>query len=268
MTEAARLLAESGLSRLEARSLLAAVLGEPIETLVAHPERPVGAAAAQRFAALAVRRLAGEPLAYLLGEKEFYGRRFAVSPDVLVPRPETETLVQQALDRLRARPAAHVLDLGTGSGCIAITLALESPPARVLAVDRSAAALAVAAANARRLGAAVEFRRSDWFDAVTGRFDLIVGNPPYVAAADPHLPALRHEPRQALVAGADGLDDLRRIVAAAPAHLQAGGWLIVEHGHDQAADVRALYAQAGFVEIETACDLAGVPRVCSGRARA
>lgn len=268
MTAAARLLAESGLSRLEARSLLAAVLGVPIERLIGHPEQPVGAAAVQRFAALAARRLAGEPLAYLLGEKEFYGRRFAVSPAVLVPRPETELLVQLALDRLRSRPAARVLDLGTGSGCIAITLALESPPARVLAVDRSATALAVAAANARRLGAAVEFLRSDWFDAVTGRFDLIVSNPPYVAAADPHLPALRHEPRQALVAGADGLDDLRRIVAAAPAHLQAGGWLIVEHGHDQAADVRALYAQAGFVEIETACDLAGVPRVCSGRARA
>lgn len=266
-TPVAELLARSGLPRAEARRLLAAVLGVPVERLVAHPEQRVDDGAAARFAATADRRARGEPAAYLLGEKEFFGHRFAVSPAVLVPRPETELLVELALPRLRARPASRVLDLGTGSGCIAITLALQYPAATVVAVDRSAAALEVAGSNARRLGARVEFIAGDWYEDVRGRFDLVVANPPYVAAADPHLHELRFEPMHALVAGADGLDDLRRIVAGAPAQLNSGGALLVEHGHDQAAGVRELFARAGFDGIETHRDLAGIERACAGTMR-
>ena len=264
MNTAGELLASAALPRAEARRLLAHALGVPIESLIARPQQAVDSAAAARFATLAARRAGGEPLAYLLGEKEFYGRRFAVSPAVLVPRPETELLVGLALARLRTAPAPRVLDHGTGSGCIAITLALECPEAAVTAVDRSADALAVARANAQRLGATVEFVLGNWFEAVGGRFDLIVANPPYVAAADPHLAGLRHEPQHALVAGVDGLADLRRIVGGAPAHLNPGGALAVEHGHDQGASVRALFARAGFAGVETHCDLAGIERVCTG----
>lgn len=264
MSSVAELLAGCALPRAEARLLLAAALGAPVESLVARPERPVDGAAAARFALLAARRAGGEPVAYLLGDREFYGRRFAVSPAVLVPRPETELLVELALARLRARPASRVLDLGTGSGCIAVTLALEYPQAEVVAVDRSADALEVARSNAQRLGARVEFALGDWYAAVGGGFDLVVANPPYVAAADAHLADLRHEPRHALAAGDDGLADLRRIVAAAPAYLNGGGWLAVEHGHDQGAAVRALFAQAGFAGVETHRDLAGIERVCAG----
>lgn len=264
MSTVAELLACAALPRAEARLLLSAVLGEPVESLIARPERAIEGAAAARFATLASRRARGEPVAYLLAEREFYGRRFAVSPAVLVPRPETELLVELALARLRTAPASRVLDLGTGSGCIAVTLALECPTAAVVAVDRSVDALAVARSNARRLGATVEFVTGDWYEAVGGRFDLIVANPPYVAAGDPHLADLRHEPQQALVAGADGLADLRRIVAGAPAHLDGGGTLVVEHGHDQGARVHTLFAQAGFASIETHRDLAGIERACTG----
>lgn len=264
MTSVGALLARSVLPRAEARLLLASVLGLPIEALIARPERPVDETTAARFADLAARRSRGEPVAYLLGEKEFYGRSFAVSPAVLVPRPETELLVELALARLRPLPTPRVLDLGTGSGCIAVTLALECPAASLLAVERSADALAVARANAHRLGARVEFVLGDWYENLDGRFDAIVANPPYVAAADAHLLALQQEPRDALVAGADGLADLRRIVAAAPAHLHPGGWLAVEHGHDQAARVHRLFALASFVAIETHRDLAGIDRVCTG----
>lgn len=264
MSSVAELLAGSALPRGEARLLLAATLGEPVESLVARPERRVEQAAAARFVHLVERRSQGEPVAYLLGEKEFYGRRFAVSRAVLVPRPETELLVELALQRLRLRPASRVLDLGTGSGCIAITLALECPPAAVVAVDRCPEPLAVARGNAQRLGAAVEFDCSDWYGKVEGRFDLIVANPPYVPAADPHLRELQHEPRHALVAGADGLADLRHIVAGAPARLNSGGLLAVEHGHDQGAAVRDLLARAGFTRVETHRDLAGIERACTG----
>lgn len=264
MNTVGELLAASALPRAEARLLLAYALGAPVEALIARPERAVDEQTAARFAALARRRRQGEPVAYLLGEKEFYGRRFAVSPAVLVPRPETELLVQLALQRLRQRSAPRVLDLGTGSGCIAITLALECPGAAVVAVDRSADALAVARANAQRLGAAVAFVPGDWYQPVGGRFDLVVANPPYVAAADPHLAELQREPQHALVAGADGLADLRRIVAGAPARLNSGGALVVEHGYDQGASVRELFAQAGFSGIETCCDLAGIERACAG----
>lgn len=264
MTSVADLLVRSALPRAEARLLLAAALGKPVESLLARPEQAVEEDAAARFAAMARRRAQGEPVAYLLGEKEFYGRRFAVSPAVLVPRPETELLVELALRRLRSQPAPRVLDLGTGSGCIAVTLALECAAATVVAVDRCADALALASANAQRLGARVEFVQGDWYELVGGRFDLIVANPPYVAAADPHLDGLQHEPRRALVAGPDGLADLRRIVAGAPGRLNSGGTLAVEHGYDQGAIVRGLFARAGFAGIETHRDLAGIERVCTG----
>ena len=264
MTSVADLLARSGLPRAEARLLLAAALGKPVESLLARPEQPVEDDAAARFATLARRRAQGEPVAYLLGEKEFYGRRFAVSPAVLVPRPETELLVELALARLRRAPSPRVLDLGTGSGCIAVTLALECAAATVVAVDRCADALAVARANAQRLGARIDFVRGDWYENVGGRFDLIVANPPYVAAADPHLAGLQHEPRRALVAGADGLADLSRIAAGAPDRLNSGGALAVEHGYDQGASVRKLFSQAGLTDIETHRDLAGIERVCVG----
>jgi release factor glutamine methyltransferase len=244
----AQLLAASGLPALEARALLAHRLGIPRERLIAHPGMEIAAPAADAFHAAVHRRRAGEPLAYLLGEKEFYGRPFAVTPDVLVPRPETELLVDLALARLRARPASRVLDLGTGSGCIAITLALEQPAARVVATDASPAALAVARSNAERLGAPVEWLAGDWYGAldVARTFDLIVANPPYVAAGDPHLVDLRFEPAAALTDGGNGLACLTAIVRGAASHLSHDGVLIVEHGHDQSAVVCALFAEAGF----------------------
>lgn len=264
----ARLLAASGLPLLEARALLAHRLQVPRERLVAHPEDEVAAEDADAFGRLVQRRAAGEPLAYLLGEKEFYGRSFRVTPDVLVPRPETELLVDLALQRMRALRRPRVLDLGTGSGCIAITLALENPAATVTATDVSPAALAVAQANAARLGATVEFRAGDWYGAVPlgELFDLVVSNPPYVAAGDPHLEALRSEPLQALTDGRDGLSCLRSIVAGAAAHLAPDGWLLVEHGYDQAAAMGALFARAGM-SASTVSDAAGLPRVTLGRAR-
>ncbi|MCS6945485.1 MAG: peptide chain release factor N(5)-glutamine methyltransferase [Sutterellaceae bacterium] len=264
--EAAALLAAAGLPRREARALLAHVLAVPREALIADPQRPVPTAAAARFAQLAQRRRAGEPLAYLLGYCEFYGRPFAVNAAVLVPRPETETLVQLALARLRQMAAPWVLDLGTGSGCVAVTLALECAAATVLASDVSSAALAVARANAHRLGAQVAFFQGDWLAAVRGPFDLIVSNPPYVAAGDPHLAALRFEPAAALIGGDDGLAALRAIIKAAPSSLRSGGWLLVEHGYDQAAAVRALLRGAGFGAITTTRDAAGIERVTSAQA--
>jgi release factor glutamine methyltransferase len=265
-TPAATLLARSGLPRREARALLAHVLGIRRERLIAHPQTPVERNDAQTFATLAARRRAGEPFAYLLGSCEFYGRSFAVSPSVLVPRPETELLIDLALEALADRRAPRVLDLGTGSGCIAITLALERPDASIDAVDACGDALAVASRNALALGARVDFRPSDWFSAVTGRFDLIVANPPYIAAGDPHLADLAHEPRQALTDHADGLACLRKIIGAAPDFLVPGGSLMVEHGHDQAAPVRALCEASGLIEVTTVDDAAGIGRVCRARA--
>lgn len=259
-----RLLAACGLPALEARALLAYVLGGTREALIAWPERAVEPACARRFEVLAQRRRAGEPLAYLLGEKEFYGRPFEVGPAVLVPRPETELLVDLALARMRPLRQPRVLDLGTGSGCLAITLALECPAADVTAVEADSAALAVARRNAQRLGARVHFLAGDWFAPVGGRFDVIVANAPYVAEGDPHLVDLHHEPIHALVAGPAGLDSLRRIIAAAPAHLNPGGWLLLEHGHDQAEAVRELLTEAGLKEIETHQDASGVERVTGG----
>ena len=265
-TSAGALLATSGLPAAEARALLAEVLQARREQLIAFPERAVDAGAAARFLRLTARRRAGEPLAYLLGRREFYGRDFVVTPAVLVPRPETELLVDLALEALRGRTGPRVLDLGTGSGCIAVSLALERPDAQVVAVDTAAAALAVARDNAAALGARVRFIESDWFAAVDGEFDLIVANPPYIAADDPHLAALRHEPQRALTDQGDGLGCLRRIACDAPAFLRAGGWLLLEHGHDQGAAVRALLAEAGLIAVTTVADAGGRERVgCAQR---
>jgi len=262
----ATLLKTSALPLLEARALLAHVLARTREALVAHPELEVGAAAARRFEQLAARCRAGEPLAYLLGVRDFYGRWFAVNSAVLVPRPETELLVQLALDSARTLFAPNVLDLGTGSGCIAISLALDVAQAEVFGTDISPAALDVARTNATNLVARVAFIESDWYMGIRGHFDVIVSNPPYVAQGDTHLAALKYEPEIALIAG-DGLSCLRRIIAGAPAHLSTGGWLLVEHGYDQAQAVRELFAHAGFDSIQTAQDDAGIERVTSARSR-
>ena len=260
-------LAASGLEAREARLLLAAACGTGEASLIAHAEIELTPQAAARFLAWAKRRRAGEPIAYLLGEREFYGLALSVSPEVLIPRPETELLVDLALERIAAQADCAVLDLGTGSGAIALAVKRHRPRARVTAVDASEAALAVARANAARLGLAVEFRLGRWFAALEGeRYELILANPPYVAAGDPHLEQgdLRFEPRSALVGGADGLDAIREIVAQAPAHLPPGGWLLVEHGFDQAERVRACFERAGFEPVEMRRDLSGNPRVTLG----
>jgi release factor glutamine methyltransferase len=249
--------------------LLLHVLGQPPHArawLLTHDTDPLPADAAARLEALAQRRLSGEPMAYLLGHKEFHGLPLQVDARVLDPRDDTETLVDWALELLPESTTARVLDLGTGSGAIALAVAHRRPQALVTAVDASADALTVAAANADRLGLRVTFQQGDWFSPVHGqRFDLVLSNPPYIADNDPHLPRLAHEPLSALVSGPDGLDDLRRIVAGAPAHLIPGGWLLLEHGWDQAGPVQALLAQAGFADVGTRRDLAGVPRCSGGR---
>jgi release factor glutamine methyltransferase len=254
-------------ARLEARVLAAFAWAVSPAWLIAHDTDPLSDAQTAQFQVLLSRRLAGEPVAYLTGTREFYGRPFRVSPDVLIPRPDTELLVERALARIPSDQAVDVLDLGTGSGCIAITLALERPLARVTAVDRSAAALAIARRNADTLNARIEFLTSDWFAALAGRrFDLIVSNPPYIAAADPHLARgdVRFEPLTALAAGDDGLADLRRLTAAACAHLRPGGTLLLEHGYDQADAVLALLRMNGIRHPQSWADLAGILRVSGG----
>jgi release factor glutamine methyltransferase len=250
----------------EARLLLLHTASATATELAAHPERELAPRQVAQFLSLISRRAVGEPVAYLIGRREFYGREFAVSPAVLIPRPETELLVEIGIARLRGAKRPRILDLGTGSGCVAISLALELG-GEVLAADVSADALAVARANAESLGARIEFVESDWYSNVDGRFDLIVANPPYVAESDPHLAEgdLRFEPPRALASGADGLSAIRRIVSQAPGHLTADGWLFFEHGYDQAAAVRELLESAGFVGIEQHPDLAGIIRVSGGR---
>lgn len=263
----ALVLARGRIPAAEARLLLREAAGVGAAAIVGFPERPLESQAAARFCDWLDRRAAGEPVAYLLGQREFFGRPFIVSPDVLIPRPETELLVELALARMPAG-AIRVLDLGTGSGAIAVTLALEAPHAQVSAVDISPAALAVAARNAAALGATVDWFQGSWLAPVAGaRFDLIVSNPPYVASEDPHLLAgdVRFEPRGALVAGVDGLDDIRAITVAALPVLQAGGWLMFEHGYDQGPAVREVLGAAGFADVATAQDLAGLDRVSFGR---
>ena len=252
----------------EARMFLREVTGCSAAQVAAYPERALSAEQAARYAGLLERRAAGEPVAYLLGEREFYGRSFRVSPAVLIPRPETELIVDLVKARVAPGTAPAVLDLGTGSGALAVTLALEIPAARVTAVDLSPAALEVARGNAAALGAQLRFIESDWFAAVgMAQFDFIVSNPPYIVDDDPHLAEgdVRFEPRSALASGRSGLDDLTRIAAAAPALLAPGGWLLMEHGYDQAEAVSALLGAAGFAAVESARDLAGIERVSLGR---
>ncbi len=255
-----------GLERIDAQLLLLHILNRADAGrawLLAHDTDTLAPSEQARFIALCQRRAAGEPVAYLRGMKEFYGLTLQVDARVLDPRPDTETLVDWALQLLAPLPAPRVLDLGTGSGAIALALQHQRPDAQVSAVDASADALAVAQANAARLGLAVQFARGNWLRGVAGQFDVIASNPPYIAAADPHLAALRHEPLQALASGADGLDDIRTIVAQAPAHLQPGGWLLLEHGWDQAEAVQALLRAAGGEQVQSRKDLAGIVR-CSG----
>ena len=252
------------IDRLDARLLLEHATGCTHTDLLARPETPVIGPAWEQFAEWVERRAAGEPLAYLTGEAEFRGRVFQVSPAVLIPRPETEVLIDLALEKMRGLSAPTVVDLGTGSGIVAISLALESPAATIATVDLSKEAISVARNNAGRLGARVEFHEGDWFGPLAGRcFDLIVSNPPYVADGDPHLTlnGLPFEPQMALTDGGDGLECIRRIVAAAPAHLNPGGWLLFEHGYDQGEASRNLLTAAGFKSASTFPDLAGIDRV-------
>jgi release factor glutamine methyltransferase len=256
-------------ARLEAQILLAHALGVERAWLIAHDRDALSEPRANAIEALARRRAGGEPVAYILGEREFHGRLFKVSPDVLIPRPDTELLVEAALARLPADRPARVLDLGTGSGCVAVTLALERPRAEVLAVDTAPAALAVARKNARRLGADnVSCLLSDWYAALgVKKFDIIVSNPPYIAEADAHLAQgdLRFEPRHALSSGADGLDAIRLIVAEARQHLAPRGWLLLEHGWMQGPACLALLAKSGMEEAQTWRDISGIERVSGGR---
>ena len=265
LREALAQAAAAGLARIDAQLLLLHVIGRPGSErgwLIAHDDEPLAPAARDAFAALCGRRAAGEPLAYLTGTREFFGLTLQVDARVLVPRPDTETLVEWALEVLAPLREPRVIDLGTGSGAIALAVQNARPDARVEAVDRSPEALAVARANAQRLALPVHFREASWLEGA-GRYELIVSNPPYIRADDEHLPDLRHEPRPALVAGADGLADLRAIVAAAPAHLARGGWLLLEHGWDQAAAVEALLRDRGFSRLSSRKDLGGITR-CSG----
>jgi release factor glutamine methyltransferase len=261
--------AASDSPRLDAEVLLCHLMGKDRSHLRAWPEAVLAADLESRFQGLVARRLEGLPIAYLTGSREFWSREFQVSPAVLIPRPETELLVELALARLPGNRPLHIADLGTGSGIIAITLALELPAAEVVGVDISDAALDLARVNAMKLGAnRVKFRNSDWFEGLSGEsFDLIAANPPYIANADPHLKQgdVRFEPRSALSAGPDGLRDIRRIVQDARAHLVPGGWLLMEHGYDQAAEVRALLSAAGYTEAGSFPDLQGHLRVSGGR---
>lgn len=259
----AALAAVSENPRLDAELLLARALDVQRSYLFAHPEDEMDAAAAARFSTSVADRQEGMPMAYITGEKEFWSMTLIVSPDTLVPRPETEGLVDQALLRIPRRAALRILDLGTGSGAIALAIARERPACHIVATDRSADALAVARENARQLALPnIEFLDGSWFEPVAGQsFDLVVSNPPYVAAADGHLDTLRHEPRLALAAGADGLDAIRAIAAGGPAVLTQGGALLLEHGADQQSEVAGILADTGWSGIEHVRDLAGLPRV-------
>lgn len=258
-----------GLERLDAQLLLLYALGRPQDDrawLLAHDTDALDPDAEMRYIQLTRRRAAGTPLAYLTGRREFYGLSLQVDARVLDPRPDTETLVDWALACLADTTAPRIIDLGTGSGAIALALKQARPDARVEAVDASADALAVALTNAQALQLDLHLHHGNWLDAVDGSFQLIVSNPPYIAEDDPHLERLGHEPRMALTSGPDGLDAIRTIVAQAPARLAPGGCLLLEHGWDQAEAVRALLSQAGFVQVQSRRDLAGIER-CSGGCR-
>lgn len=262
-----RLLRDSGLPEMEARILLEIAAARPRSWLLARLNEPAEDSVAQLARRLYARRHAGEPIAYISGEREFYSLELLISTDVLIPRPETELLVELALTHL-SPGGGRVIDLGTGSGAVAIAIAKHAPDAEVWAVDASPAALVIAERNAARHGVAVRFVHSDWLNkAPAGRFDLIVSNPPYIAEDDPHLREgdLRFEPRAALVSGADGLDAIRRIAHDAKSRLETGGWLLFEHGYDQAERCRDLLATYGYDDVRSWKDLAGHARVSGGR---
>ncbi|MFJ2994885.1 peptide chain release factor N(5)-glutamine methyltransferase [Pandoraea sp. NPDC087047] len=268
----ASLLREPGLPPVESRILLSHVLGWSRTQLITRDREPLAPETVAVYRALHARRLAGEPIAYLTGTREFFGLTLSVSPSVLIPRPETELLVELALVRLDARPSPRVLDLGTGSGAIALAIAHSRPDAQITALDRSPEALDVARENARQLGLneRVSFIASDWYAALPAAcapFDIIVSNPPYIVSGDEHLSQgdLRFEPVDALTDHADGLAALRTIVAGAPSRLLPGGWLLCEHGYHQALDVRALCTAAGFADVFSERDLAGIERTTGGR---
>jgi len=257
-----------GLERLDAQMLLLLALEQDPNDrawLLRHDQDTLPPALASRLEATVQRRLNGEPLAYIHGEKAFFGLTLKVDPRVLVPRPDTEALVEWSLEILsQSADQPRFIDLGTGSGAIALAVKSQQPATQVTATDASADALAVASGNAERLGLVVTFKQGSWLQAVKGEhFQVIASNPPYIADGDHHLPALTHEPITALTAGADGLDDIRALVATAPESLEPGGWLLLEHGHDQAQAVRDLLSTQGFEQVGSRTDLAGIPR-CSG----
>ncbi len=259
-------LQSQGLDLTDSRLLLLHALGKPRTGrawLLAHDTDLIKEQTLTTLEQLTTRRLAGEPVAYIVGHQEFFGLTLHVNSDVLVPRPDTETLVDWTLDVVAPTPTARMVDLGTGSGAIALALKATRPSLQVEAVDYSDAALAVAQANAQRLGLAVAFSQGSWLSGTQGLFQAIVSNPPYIRENDEHLPALCFEPRQALTAGTDGLDDIRTIIEQARSRLHAGGWLLLEHGYDQATDVRVLLEAAGFSSVQSRQDLAGIER-CSG----
>lgn len=261
-------LPDSPTPRLDAELLLAHALGKSRSYLHTWPERELEAEQLERYQAAIVRRQAGEPVAYILGQQGFWSLDLEVAPHTLIPRPDTELLVETALELLPATPL-RVLDLGTGTGAIALALASERGGWRVTGVDRVDEAVALAERNRQRLQLSnAEFRPSQWFSALAGeRYGLIVSNPPYIAADDRHLGEgdVRFEPASALVSGVDGLDDIRQIIAQAPQHLEPGGWLLLEHGYDQAETVRALLAGGGFVAVESRRDLGGHQRISLGQ---
>ncbi len=269
----ASLLKASELPTIEAQMLLEHVTGWSRTALISYPERSVEAQQALLAQSLFARRRFGEPVAYLTGLREFYGLMFEVSPAVLIPRPETELLVDLSLARLKINPLARVLDLGTGSGAVAVTLAKLCATAQVTGVEKSQAALNIARKNAEAIAPialhhTLQLILGDWYQPVGhAQFDLIVANPPYIADADAHVTQgdLRHEPIQALTSGKDGLDAIRSIISGAPKHLRPNGWLIIEHGYDQAETCAALLKQAGFNPIFCEKDLAGIPRVSGGQ---
>jgi release factor glutamine methyltransferase len=261
-----------GLERLDAQLLMLHTLGRSEldrSWLLAHDTDVLAPEQHMAFQQWMQRRLSGEPVAYLTGFKEFYGLRLRVTPDVLVPRPDTETLVDWVLEIVRDQPQAQALariaDLGTGSGAIALALQSVRPDLKVSAVERSAQALAIAQANAQTLDLPVEFLHGSWTELLQGQYAVIASNPPYIASADHHLQALVHEPMAALTSGADGLDDIRHLVQHCPAHLNTGGWLVLEHGYDQADVVCALLNARGFESVQSRQDLAGIARCSGGR---
>jgi release factor glutamine methyltransferase len=265
----AAMMQTEGLSRIDSRVLLKTALKVNDAHIAAHPEQRLSRDERNRFLEWVQRRRAGEPIAYITGEREFYGLAFEVSPAVLIPRPETELLVDLALERIAPDQRCTALELGTGSGCVAVAIAKQRPGSRMVATDVAADAMNVARANARRHAAHnIEFVPGDWFEALREEsFDIIVTNPPYVALGDPHLSQgdLRFEPRVALAGGEDGLDCIRKIAAGAQSRLRPGGWLLIEHGCDQGAPCLGLLRGLGYAEVRDFSDLSGLPRVGAAR---